>query len=141
MTALAEAVTKVADAGESRFRPLYPLELSIEEKIKIIAREIYRADGVAFSDQAQAGLRRIDKLGMQGVPVCLAKTQYSFSDDASLRNAPTGFEITVNDIEIAAGAGFVVPILGKIMRMPGLPATPAAEGMDIDEQGVISGLS
>nr|MBP6392589.1 formate--tetrahydrofolate ligase [Flavobacteriales bacterium] len=115
--------------------------LTIKQKIEVIAKEIYRADGVDYSGDAETAIRRIDKLGLSGVPICMAKTQYSFSDDKALRNAPTGFRITVRDIEISAGAGFVVPICGEIMRMPGLPEVPAAEGMDIDANGVISGLS
>ncbi|MCW5900380.1 MAG: formate--tetrahydrofolate ligase [Flavobacteriales bacterium] len=141
MTALAEAVVRTAESGESKFKPLYDLSLSIQDKIAIIAREVYRADGVDYTGEALVALKRIAKLGLEGVPICMAKTQYSFSDDKALRAAPTGFRITVRDIEIAAGAGFVVPICGEIMRMPGLPETPAAEGMDIDAQGVITGLS
>jgi formate--tetrahydrofolate ligase len=141
MTDLAQAVVRVAEAGQSNFKPLYDLDLSIKEKIATIAREIYRADGVDYSADAETALRRIDKLGLNNVPICMAKTQYSFSDDKALRAAPTGFRIAVRDIEISAGAGFVVPICGEIMRMPGLPEVPAAEGMDIDANGVISGLS
>jgi formate--tetrahydrofolate ligase len=141
MTDLAQAVVRVAEAGKSNFKPLYDLDLSIKEKIATIAREIYRADGVDYSADAETALRRIDKLGLNNVPICMAKTQYSFSDDKALRAAPTGFRIAVRDIEISAGAGFVVPICGEIMRMPGLPEVPAAEGMDIDSNGVISGLS
>ena len=131
----------MAEAGQSSFKPLYDLDLSIKEKIATIAREIYRADGVDYSADAETALRRIDKLSLNNVPICMAKTQYSFSDNAALRAAPTGFRITVRDIEIAAGAGFVIPILGPIMRMPGLPEVPASEGMDIDANGVVSGLS
>jgi formate--tetrahydrofolate ligase len=141
MTDLAQAVVRVVEAGKSNFKPLYDLDLSIKEKIATIAREIYRADGVDYSADAETALRRIDKLGLNNVPICMAKTQYSFSDDKALRAAPTGFRIAVRDIEISAGAGFVVPICGEIMRMPGLPEVPAAEGMDIDANGVISGLS
>ncbi|MBK6777797.1 MAG: formate--tetrahydrofolate ligase [Flavobacteriales bacterium] len=141
MTDLATAVVRVAESGTSNFKPLYDLALSIKDKIGTIAREIYRADGVDYSADAETALRRIDKLELNGVPICMAKTQYSFSDDKALRAAPTGFRITVRDIEIAAGARFVVPICGEIMRMPGLPEVPAAEGMDIDSNGVISGLS
>ncbi|HQZ42415.1 MAG TPA: formate--tetrahydrofolate ligase, partial [Flavobacteriales bacterium] len=115
--------------------------LTIEEKIAVVAKEIYRADAVNYSEAARTALRRIANLGLEGLPVCIAKTQYSFSDDPKLLAAPTGFEITVNDIEIAAGAGFVVPVLGKMMRMPGLPEVPASEHMDIDENGVVTGLS
>ncbi|MBP6310845.1 MAG: formate--tetrahydrofolate ligase [Flavobacteriales bacterium] len=141
MKDLAKAVVKVAEAGDSKFKVLYDLELSIKKKIETVAKEIYRADSVNYSDVAETALRRITNLGLEGLPVCIAKTQYSFSDDPKLLAAPTGFEITVNDIEIAAGAGFVVPILGKMMRMPGLPEVPASEHMDIDENGVVTGLS
>ena len=141
MTDLASAVLRVIEEGKSAFKPLYDLNGSIKQKIETIAREIYRADGVDYSGDAETALRRIDKLGLNNVPICMAKTQYSFSDNKELRAAPTGFRITVRDIEISAGAGFVVPICGEIMRMPGLPEVPAAEGMDIDANGVISGLS
>jgi len=141
MTDLANAVVRVADGGESKFKVLYDLELTIEEKIEKVAKEIYRADSVSYSGDAITALRRINNLGLSKLPVCIAKTQYSFSDDPTLLAAPTGFKITVNDIEIAAGAGFVVPILGKMMRMPGLPEVPASEHMDIDSNGVVSGLS
>ncbi|MBX2980043.1 MAG: formate--tetrahydrofolate ligase [Flavobacteriales bacterium] len=141
MTDLAEAVLRVVDEGKSDFNPLYDLALPIKEKIATIAREIYRADGVDYSNDAETALRRIDKLGLNHVPICMAKTQYSFSDNVALRAAPTGFRITVRDIEISAGAGFVVPICGEIMRMPGLPEVPASEGMDIDGEGRITGLS
>ncbi|TXI75692.1 MAG: formate--tetrahydrofolate ligase [Flavobacteriales bacterium] len=141
MTDLAQAVVKVADSGESRFKVLYDLDLTIEQKVERIAKEIYRAGSVAYSADAQTALRRIKNLGLEKSPVCIAKTQYSFSDDPTRRAAPEGFEITVKDIEIAAGAGFVVPLLGSIMRMPGLPETPASEGMDIDANGLVTGLS
>ncbi len=141
MTDLAQAVVKVADSGASKFKVLYDLDLTIEQKVEKIAKEIYRARSVVYGADAQTALRRIKNLGLEKLPVCIAKTQYSFSDDVTLRAAPEGFEITVKDIEIAAGAGFVVPMLGSIMRMPGLPETPASEGMDIDANGVVSGLS
>ena len=141
MTDLAQAVVKAADSGESNFKVLYDLDLTIEQKVERIAKEIYRAGSVAYSADAQTALRRIKNLGLEKSPVCIAKTQYSFSDDPTRRAAPEGFEITVKDIEIAAGAGFVVPLLGSIMRMPGLPEAPASEGMDIDANGVVSGLS
>ena len=141
MTALAEAVVNVVDRKETKFKLLYDLEQPIEKKIEIIAKEIYRAKSIAYSGEAKTALRRIHNLGLDNLPVCIAKTQYSFSDDPTQLGAVSDFEITVNDIEIAAGAGFVVPILGKMMRMPGLPEIPSSEGMDIDANGVISGLS
>ncbi len=141
MKDLANAVLRVVESGASQFKVLYDLDLSIEQKVEKIAKEIYRASSVTFGPDAQTALRRIKNLGLEKLPVCIAKTQYSFSDDPTRRAAPEGFEITVKDIEIAAGAGFVVPMLGSIMRMPGLPETPASEGMDIDANGVVSGLS
>ena len=141
MTDLAEAVVRVVDRKETKFKLLYELEQPIEKKVEIIAKEIYRAGSVAYSAAAKTALRRIHNLGLDHLPVCIAKTQYSFSDDPTRLGAVSDFEITVNDIEIAAGAGFVVPILGKMMRMPGLPEVPASEHMDIDANGVISGLS
>ena len=141
MTELAQAVLRVVEEGKSDFKPLYDLSLPIKDKIARIAKEIYRADGVDYSGDAETALRRIEKLGLNNAAVCMAKTQYSFSDNKELRAAPTGFRITARDIEISAGAGFVVPICGEIMRMPGLPEVPAAEHMDIDANGVISGLS
>ncbi len=141
MTDLAEAVMRVVESGVSKFHPLYELDLSVEGKIETIAKEIYRADSVVYSSKAQANLRRIQKLGLEKLPICMAKTQYSFSDDAKALGATTGFKITVSEIEIAAGAGFLIPILGKMMRMPGLPKVPAAEGMDIANDGTVHGLS
>lgn len=141
MKDLANAVVRVVDSGASKFKVLYDLDLPIEKKVERIAKEIYRASSVVYGPDAQVALRRIKNLGLEKLPVCIAKTQYSFSDDPTRRAAPEGFEITVKDIEIAAGAGFVVPMLGSIMRMPGLPETPASEGMDIDANGVVSGLS
>ncbi len=141
MTALADAVMETISEGRSQFKPLYPLDIPVKDKIEKIARAIYRANEVSYSSEALSALKRIEKLGLDGLPVCIAKTQYSFSDDPALRNAPTGHGIHVNDMEIAAGAGFVVPILGKMMRMPGLPETPASEAMDIDVNGMITGLS
>jgi len=141
MVDLADAVVRAAESGESDFRPLYELDQPVEAKIRAVAQKLYRADDVVFSRKAQGELRRIRRLGLDGLPVCIAKTQYSFSDDPKRLGAPTGFEITVADIEIAAGAGFVVPIVGTMLRMPGLPTVPAAEHMDIDADGTVHGLS
>lgn len=113
----------------------------MKEKIEKIAKEIYGADGVDYSKDAMIGLRRIEKLGIEHLPVCMAKTQKSLSDNEKLHGRPTGFRVTVRDFEFATGAGFVIPILGNMMRMPGLPAVPASEGMDIDNEGRITGLS
>ena len=138
---LAEAVVAAVESGKSNFKPLYDWKMSVKEKIEIIAKEIYGADSVVYAKDAIAGLKRIDNLGLNHLPICMAKTQKSFSDNEALRGRPSGFKITVREFEIAAGAGFLIPILGDIMRMPGLPAVPASEGMDIDSNGKISGLS
>lgn len=139
---LAQAVVEEIDSGSSNFKPLYDWNsTNIVEKMTTIAKEIYGADGVELSKKAEKDLKKIEDLGMGSLPVCMAKTQNSFSDNPALRGRPTGFTVNVREFEIAAGAGFIVPILGVMMRMPGLPATPASEGMDIDENGVVSGLS
>lgn len=141
MTDLAEAVVKEIESGKNNFVQLYDWKISIREKIEKIAKEIYGADGVDYSKEALSGLQRIDALGLNELPVCMAKTQKSFSDNDNLLGRPSNFRITVREFEFAAGAGFVIPILGKMMRMPGLPAVPASEGMFIDNDGKISGLS
>ena len=141
MTDLAEAVVREIEGGKNKFLPLYDWNISIRDKIETIAREIYGADGVDYSKQALTDLIKIDQLGLNGLPICMAKTQKSFSDNDNLLARPTNFRITVREFEFAAGAGFVIPILGKMMRMPGLPAIPASEGMFIDKDGKISGLS
>lgn len=141
MIELAEAVVKEVESGKNNFQPLYNWNLTIKEKIERIAKEIYGADGVEYSKMANNDLKKIDALGLQGLPICMAKTQKSFSDNEALRGRPTGFTVNVREFEIATGAGFIIPILGNMMRMPGLPATPASEGMDIDDNGKISGLS
>jgi formate--tetrahydrofolate ligase len=141
MTDLAQAVVDEIDSGKNKFEQLYDWDISIKDKIEIIAREIYGADGVDYSKQAVTDLGKIDKLGLNELPICMAKTQKSFSDNDKLLARPSNFRITVREFEFAAGAGFVIPILGKMMRMPGLPATPASEGMHIDNNGKISGLS
>ena len=127
-------------AAPSHYAPLYTPDLPLRKKIETIVREIYRGDGVDFAPNALKQLRRLEKLGFGALPVCLAKTQYSFSDDAKKLGAPTGFRITVRSIKLCAGAGFVVALTGDIMTMPGLPKVPAAESIDVDENGVISGL-
>lgn len=139
--ALAEKVVEVVNSDKSNFKPLYDNSMTVEEKIKKIATEVYRAKEVEFEAKAQADLRRISRLGLDELPVCIAKTQKSFSDDESKRCAPEGHVLHVREIEIAAGAGFVIPITGKLMRMPGLPKEPAAYHMDVDDDGKISGLS
>lgn len=141
MTDLAKAVVEEVEAGKNHFKPLYEWNLSVKTKIEIIAKEIYGADGVEFSKQAIIDLKTIESLKLTKLPVCMAKTQKSFSDKEELIGRPTNFVVNVREFEFAAGAGFLIPILGQMMRMPGLPPTPASEGMDIDDNGVISGLS
>jgi formate--tetrahydrofolate ligase len=138
---LAQAVVDEIASGKDKFKQLYDWNDPIKTKIETIAREIYGADGVDYSKEALADIRRIEGLGLQNLPICMAKTQKSFSDDEKKIGRPTGFRVTVREFEIAAGAGFLIPILGNMMRMPGLPAIPASEGMHIDENGVITGLS
>lgn len=141
MTELAASVVKEIESGKNKFKPLYDWNLPIKEKIEIIAREIYGADGVDYSKQASTDLAKIDQLGLNALPICMAKTQKSFSDNEKLLARPSNFRITVREFEFAAGAGFIIPILGVMMRMPGLPETPASVGMFIDNDGKISGLS
>ncbi len=137
---LAKAVVQIVESGESRFQTLYDWAWPVEKKIETVATRIYGAEGVTYSSKARIDLRRIASLGLEDLPVCIAKTQKSLSDNPKLIGRPEGFTLTVRQIEIAAGAGFLVPITGDIMRMPGLPAVPAAEGIDIDARGNISGL-
>jgi formate--tetrahydrofolate ligase len=141
MTELAKSVVTVVEADESDFKPLYNWKSPIREKIETIAREIYGADKVDFSKKAELQMNKMEKLGFGDFPICMAKTQKSLSDNEFLRGRPTNFDVGVREFEFAAGAGFIIPILGQMMRMPGLPAIPASEGMTIDDNGVISGLS
>jgi formate--tetrahydrofolate ligase len=138
---LAQAVVDNIENAGNDFKPLYDWNASVEEKVETIATKVYGADGVDYERKALIDLKRINTLGLDKLPICMAKTQKSFSDQEGLRGRPTGFRITVREFEMAAGAGFVIPITGQMMRMPGLPAIPASENMDIDENGVISGLS
>ncbi|MDR1135271.1 MAG: formate--tetrahydrofolate ligase [Clostridiales Family XIII bacterium] len=138
---LAKKLVEICETGSSDYTPLYDPENAIEDKINTIAREIYRADGVEFTADAKKQIADIVKLGLDKMPICMAKTQYSFSDDAKLTGAPTGFKITVRELRVSAGAGFIVAITGDIMTMPGLPKVPAANGMDINDDGKITGLS
>lgn len=126
--------------GESGFKPLYDEKLPIKEKLEILAKEIYRADGVIYTAQAEKAIKEIEGLGFGGTPVCVAKTQYSLSDDPSKLGKPEGFKITVRDVRLSAGAGFAVAYTGDIMTMPGLPKLPAANKIDCDNNGNISGL-
>lgn len=139
-TDLARKVCETIENHPADFKPLYDSELSIKEKLNVIAKEIYRADGVIFTAQAEKALAEIEKLGFGTAPVCVAKTQYSLSDDASKLGRPEGFSITVRDVKLSAGAGFVVALTGDIMIMPGLPKAPAAMKIDCDGEGNISGL-
>ena len=139
---LAQTICDVIDEneGKSRFAPIYPDEAPVEEKVETIAKTIYGAAGVTFSNKALKSLKEIKALGGDKMPVCIAKTQYSLSDDPALLGRPTGFTITIRDLKLSSGAGFVVAYAGDIMTMPGLPKVPAAERIDVDDQAVIHGL-
>ena len=137
--ALAEAVCRIAE-GENHFAQSYALDLSIEQKIETIVKRVYRGDGVTFSPEAKKQAKQLTDLGFGNLPVCMAKTQYSFSDNAALLGAPRGFVLNVRQLKVSAGAGFIVALTGDIMTMPGLPKLPAAERIDVDETGKISGL-
>ncbi|MEP2667866.1 MAG: formate--tetrahydrofolate ligase [Cyclobacteriaceae bacterium] len=141
MKELAKKVTYAAESFDGKCWPVYQWKDSIQEKIEAVAIKIYGAKGVEFLPKARQNLKKIERLGLNDRPVCIAKTQNSFSDDAKKRGRPKDFTITVREIEVAAGAGFVIPITGDMLRMPGLPNIPAAMGMDIDNDGKISGLS
>ncbi len=138
---LATAVVAEVESGRNAFKPLYDWSMPVKDKIEKIAKEIYGADAVQYTKEAEGNLRTIERLGLSGLPVCMAKTQKSFSDDESKIGRPKNFIVTVREFEYAVGAGFIIPILGEMMRMPGLPAIPASEHMDIDANGVVSGLS
>lgn len=137
---LAKEVVALATSGKAGFKLLYGEELSLKEKIETIAKKIYGAVGVNYTKEANNALKDFEKMGYGHLPVCMAKTQYSFSDDPALLGRPEGFEITIKNCRIAAGAGFVVVLTGDIMTMPGLPKVPAAEKIDVSDDGVISGL-
>lgn len=137
---LAKEVVALATSGKADFKLLYGEELSLKEKIETIAKKIYGAVGVNYTKEANNALKDFEKMGYWHLPVCMAKTQYSFSDDPALLGRPEGFEITIKNCRIAAGAGFVVVLTGDIMTMPGLPKVPAAEKIDVSDDGVISGL-
>lgn len=138
---LAEKVVNICENEESNFKPIYSLDMSIKEKIEKIAKEIYGADGVNYEGNAEKQIRNLTELEFDKLPVCIAKTQYSFSDDPNALGAPSGFKINVRDVKVSAGAGFIVILTGQIMTMPGLPRVPHAEGMDICPDGTIVGLS
>jgi formate--tetrahydrofolate ligase len=138
--ALAEKVIEITDKNESKFKPLYELETPVKDKIEIIAKEIYGADGVDFSAAALKQIDNIKAIGYDHLPICMAKTQYSLSDDPTLKGRPEGFRIAVRQLKVSAGAGFVVALTGDVMTMPGLPKVPAAMNMDMDDDGNITGL-
>jgi formate--tetrahydrofolate ligase len=135
-----EVIKLLENTSKDNFKPLYKWDAPVKEKIEIIAKHIYGASRVEYSPKALIDLNRIKNLGLQDLAICMAKTQKSLSDDDSVRGRPNGFTLSIREIEIASGAGFIIPISGKMMRMPGLPAHPAAENIDIDAQGNISGL-
>ncbi len=137
---LAKEVVALAESGKANFKPIYELDMPLKKKIETIAKEIYGADGVNYTKEADKALKEFEALGYGNLPVCMAKTQYSFSDDQTLLGRPSGFTITIKNCRIAAGAGFVVVLTGDIMTMPGLPKVPAAEKIDVSDEGVISGL-
>ncbi len=138
---LAEKVIKTLEMEESHYAPIYNENLPIKEKIEIIAKEIYGADGVTYDTAADKEIERLEKLGYGNLPVCMAKNQYSLSDDAAKLGRPSGFSVNIREAYVSAGAGFIVAITGTVMTMPGLPLHPAAERIDIDDNGVITGLS
>ena len=137
---LAKEVVRIIKEGKANFKPIYPLEMGLKEKIETIAKEIYRADGVDFVGDTLAQIATLEKLGFGNVPICMAKTQYSFSDNPALLGAPRGFRVSVRNVKISAGAGFAVVLTGAIMTMPGLPKVPSAEKIDVDNTGKIAGL-
>ena len=137
---LAKEVVALAESGKANFKPIYELDMPLKAKIETIAKEIYGADGVNYTKEADKALKEFEDLGYGNLPICMAKTQYSFSDDQTLLGRPSGFKITIKNCRIAAGAGFVVVLTGDIMTMPGLPKVPAAEKIDVSDEGVISGL-
>lgn len=138
---LASLVVEAAESCTGTFNPTYDWSMSVQEKIEAVNKNVYGGGRVEFTAKAKLNLKKIKRLGLENVPVCIAKTQSSFSDDATLVGGPNGFTLTVREIEIAAGAGFVIPITGKMLRMPGLPEVPAAEQIDIDADGKVTGLS
>ena len=137
---LAKEVLKTLENKESNFAPIYPDECSLKEKIETVAKKIYGADGVIYSSQAESQLKKLTDLGFGDLPVCMAKTQYSLSDDPSLLGRPKGFSINIREVYVSAGAGFVVVLTGAVMTMPGLPKQPAAYMIDVNEEGKITGL-
>ena len=138
--ALAEKVLHTLETKPSNFHVLYEDSLSLKEKIEVVAKEIYGAKGVNYVQAASKQLQKLEELGFGNMPVCMAKTQYSLSDDPALLGRPEDFEITVREAYVSAGAGFVVILTGAVMTMPGLPKKPAAYGIDVNNDGMITGL-
>ncbi len=137
---LANAVLRTLETKESHFKPIYEDDLPLKEKIRTVAKEIYGADDVVYAPAAETELKKIEDMGFGNLPVCMAKTQYSLSDDPALLGRPKNFTVTVREVYISSGAGFVVALTGSVMTMPGLPKVPAANGIDVDEKGRITGL-
>ena len=137
---MAEKLVKILENEQSNYKPLYDENLSVADKLNTIVKEIYGADGVIIEAEAKKQIKKLEEIGLDKLPICMAKTQFSFTDDPNVMGAPTGFKITIKDVRVSAGAGFIVCQTSNIMVMPGLPKVPAAEKMDIDENGVITGL-
>ncbi|MCX7749089.1 MAG: formate--tetrahydrofolate ligase [Clostridia bacterium] len=137
---LAEKLVEIIESQPSQFKLLYDENLPIKDKIEIITKEIYGGKGVMYTASAEKAIKKIQEMGMDKLPICMAKTQYSLSDDPNLLGRPEGFDITVREVKLSAGAGFIIAITGEIMTMPGLPKVPSAEKIDIDEKGTITGL-
>ena len=140
ITETAKKVVELVEGGTAAYKPLYPDDLSLAEKIETIAKEIYRADDVVIDKAIRTQLQAWEDAGYKDLPICMAKTQYSFTTDPNWRGAPTGFSIPIREVRLSAGAGFVVAICGEIMTMPGLPRVPAAETIRINDDGLIDGL-
>ena len=137
---LANMLVDTLDKSESHYAPIYDVDLPIKEKIEIIAKEIYGAENVSFSPSAEEQIERINRIGMDKLPICMAKTQYSLSDNPELLGKPTNFTLNVSEIRLSAGAGFIVALTGKILTMPGLPKVPAAEKIDVLPDGTLTGI-
>jgi formate--tetrahydrofolate ligase len=137
---MAQKLCDLIDRQPSGFKVLYDLDMPIKDKIKLINKEIYGGKDVAFTDKALKEIRAIEELGLSNLPICMAKTQYSLTDDPSLLGRPEGFTLNVKEVRISAGAGFIVALTGDIMTMPGLPKIPSANNIDIDARGKITGL-
>ena len=138
--ALARKVVELADSGKANFAPIYPDDMGLFEKIETIAKRIYRADEVLADQKIRNQLKEWEEAGYRNLPVCMAKTQYSFTTDPNRRGAPTGHSVPVREVRLSAGAGFVVVVCGEIMTMPGLPRVPSAENIHLNDAGQIEGL-